>query len=152
MLTRQTYQSPDITDVFLGIGVNVLADPELAANEFVTGAGSLAGVYGDNRTPGEFLLDWLAALDGWYDRVLDRGAAALLPFYRRHSSVIGRRVRVYEDGFGFEGGRAGARRIIARGTVEEINDDLSLAIGGIDEPVSAGRLAFEDDCINGDQL
>lgn len=148
VLTRQTYQSPDITNVFLGIGVNVLADPELAADEFVSGTGSLAGVYGEKRTPGAFLLDWIVALEDWYARVLDRGMAVLLPYYRRHSSVTGRRVRVYEDGFGFEEKAITARRLLARGIVEEIREDLSLVIGGIDAPVSAGRLALEEDYIN----
>jgi BirA family biotin operon repressor/biotin-[acetyl-CoA-carboxylase] ligase len=146
-LTRQTYQDPLITNALLGIGVNVLIDPAIPPNPFVTGTSCLAGIYpGINWTPGGFLLALLKETMYWYRRLREDGSRTLLASYRKKSLVIGRRVRIYEDGFGFAESGLEGRRLIARGRVERILDDLSLKLEGIGDPVTAGRLALEQDC------
>ena len=53
VLTRQTLEAPRITDVFLGIGVNILAAPRLRGDPFVPGAASLAELQpGTDWSPG----------------------------------------------------------------------------------------------------
>jgi len=145
VLTRQTYQDPHITDVFLGIGVNVLAEPDLEPDRFVPAAGSLASSLPRSEwSPGLFLAAFLERVDHWYDRLLTEGATSLVDAYRSHSSVLNRTVRIYEDGFRSSG--EGSNRLVARGRVMEILDDLSLRIDGVAGPIASGRLAFEADC------
>jgi biotin-(acetyl-CoA carboxylase) ligase len=146
-LTRQTFQTPLITDAFLGIGVNVLTAPTLPPTAFVPAAGCLADLFPERAwAPGTFLAALLDRVDFWYTRLLDDGPAKIVSCYRQRTSFLDRSVQVYEDGFGFgEGGREG-RRLLARGVVEGIDDDLSLRIVGCDRPIDRGRLAFEEDC------
>lgn len=145
MLTRQSFQDPLITDVFLGIGINVLRDPGLDGNPFVPATGCLADRYRQRKwTPGRLLARLLTRVDHLYGELLRGGPGTLLDLYRQHDCVTGRRVRVYADGFGFGESEVSGRRLIASGVVEEILDDLSLRIDG--KKVNSGRLAFEDDC------
>ncbi len=153
ILTRQTYEDPVITNVFLGTGVNVLTAPRFDKDPFVPAAGSLAGIFPENEwSPGAFLIRFLDKLDIWYGRLLSKGPGPLLDFYRSHSSILGRPVRVYEDGFGFgeraadRGNSFSGRKLLARGVVKAILDDLSLEITGCPKPIGSGRLALEEDC------
>ncbi len=145
VLTRQTYQDPRITDVFLGIGVNVLSDPDVAPDRFVPAVGSLASsLPGPEWTQGLFLAAFLQTVDHWYDELLAHGARSLVDAYRSHCNVLNRAVRIYEDGFLSQ--RSDHRGLVARGRVMEILDDLSLRIEGVTDPIASGRLAFEADC------
>jgi len=147
MLTRQSFQEPHITDVCLGIGVNVLDDPVLPGDAFVPATSCLAKEYADTSwSPGQFLAALAHRIDAWYGLLLAEGPAPLLDFYRENCNFMGRRVRIYEDGYGFGAVAPGGRRLLARGVVEAVLDDLSLKIAGTPGFISAGRLAFEQDC------
>ncbi len=146
-LTRQTYKAPRITEVFLGIGVNIGTDPALAKNPFVTRTGCLEALYpGQAWFPGTFLLDLLDRILFWYGRLREGGIGELLAPYRASSNVLGRSVRIYEDGVGFGDSGLADRNLLARGEIEWIMDDLSLKIRGLSKPIPSGRLAFEEDC------
>ncbi len=146
-LTRQTFQEPLITDVFLGIGVNVLAAPALPPTAFVPAACCLADLFPERTwAPGTFLAALLERVDFWYTRLLDDGPAEIVACYRQRTGFLDRSVRVYEDGFGFDEGGLEGRRLLAKGIVDGIDDDLSLRIAGCDTPIDRGRLAFEKDC------
>lgn len=145
VLTRQTFQDPHITDVLLGIGVNVLSEPDVEPDRFVPAIGSLASsLPGTEWTPGLFLAEFLESVDHWYDTLLTQGARSLVDAYRSHCNVLNRTVRIYKDGFLSRGSDSG--NLIDRGRVTEILDDLSLRIEGVAEPIASGRLAFEADC------
>jgi biotin-(acetyl-CoA carboxylase) ligase len=147
-LTRQTYQSPHVTDVFLGVGVNVLVDPRIMPNPFVTGSDCLRTSYpGRPWSPGAFLLDLLVRVEHGYGILLEQGGAPLVEAYRAHSEVLGRRVRIFEDGYGFDEHRVQGRKLLAEGVVKTIRDDLSLELEGRADPVPSGRLAYEEDLL-----
>lgn len=146
LLTRQTFQDPCISDVLLGIGVNVLSDPGIPENPFVRGSGCLARLYPQKGwSPGGVLLDLLKALKRSYDLLIKEGFSPMMERYRTSSNVKGREVRIFQDGFGFPEDGLEGRELIARGRVEEILDDLSLRIRGASRPVAKGRLVFEED-------
>lgn len=150
VLTRQSCQGSLITNVLLGIGVNLRADPRLPPNPFVPATGCLAELRpGGTWSPAAFLQVLLERIEHWYTRLLRRGPAALLDAYRRHAGFIGRRVRVFEDRYGFEEGGTAGRRLLARGRVTGVADDLSLLIEGCPEPVRSGRMAYEEDGLSG---
>ncbi|MHC4942708.1 MAG: biotin--[acetyl-CoA-carboxylase] ligase [Planctomycetota bacterium] len=147
VLTKQTFQDPYIFNVFLGIGVNVLVNPQVTRNPFVTETGCLRQIWPEPAwSPGLFLFDFLDRLEAWYGILRDRGSSSLLEFYRRYSQVLGRDVCIYEDGYGFSSEGLKGRKEIACGKVEAIGDDLGLKIEGKAESVEYGRLAFAEDC------
>lgn len=148
MLTRQTYKDPFITDLLLGVGVNINNNPDLPKNPFIPSCSNLKSLY--PRTPwscGEFLLLFLNKLTLWMHRLVRHGFDPLFEFYREHSSVLGQEVRIYEDGYGFEK-NAKARKRIASGRVKAISKDLSLILSTSPKPISNGRLCFEKDCLD----
>jgi len=150
VLTRQSCQASLITNVLLGIGVNLRADPRLPPDPFVPATGCLAELRpGGTWSPAAFLRALLERIEHWYTRLLRRGPAALLEAYRRHAGFIGRRVRVFEDRYGFEEGGVAGRRLLARGRVKGVADDLSLLVEGCPGPVRSGRMAYEEDCPSG---
>lgn len=147
VLTRQTFRDPVITDVLLGIGVNVLVEPDLDPDAFVPESGCLRKIFPRaSHSPGAFLLALTERLEAWYERLQSEGVEPLLEFYRRHAAILGREVRIFEDGFGFEDSELSERTILAKGKVEAVLDDLSLKVGDSEAPISNGRLAFEEDC------
>jgi len=146
-LTRQSYQAPRVTEVLLGIGVNLSVDPAPSPDPFVPATGSLARLFpGSDWSPGSFLLDLLDRIRHWSSRLAIEGVGPLLQRYREASCVLGREVRVYEDGPGFEGAGLDARALLARGVVEAIGGELERVLAGRREPLTRGRLAFEEDC------
>ncbi len=145
VLTRQTFHEPLITDAVLGIGVNVRKSPELEGDPFVPATGCLAELYTSRDWwPGLLLIFLLQRIDRLFGELIENGNEPLLDRYRRYDCVIGRRVRIYSDGFGSGDAGVDSRERIASGVVERICDDLSLLINGT--RVSSGRLAFESDC------
>jgi len=152
VLTRQSFMAPYITDVYLGIGVNVLVNPEITSLPFVPKSWCLAEAYPHiTWSPGTFLGTFLEKLDRWYSRLLREGWTCLLRFYRESSNVLGRNVRIFEDGYGFGESGRGTRRLLGRGVVEAVEDNLALKLRGTTEPFGTGRLAFDEDCRDKDR-
>ncbi|MED5494645.1 MAG: hypothetical protein VYB58_02900, partial [Verrucomicrobiota bacterium] len=60
--------------------------------------------------------------------------------YTALSCVIGREVEIWEE----TAGETDSPKLITRGTVEAIHEDLALALEGRAEPVHRGRLVFAD--------
>lgn len=146
-LARQSYQAPLVTEVLLGVGVNLGGDPAPPPDPFVPATGSLARLFpGADWSPGGYLVELLGRLRHWTSRLAVEGTRPLLERYREASCILGRAVRVYEDGPGLEGTGLDARTLLARGVVEAIGDELELVLSGRREPITRGRLAFEEDC------
>lgn len=137
-----------VTSVVLGIGLNVEATPDVERSPFVPAAGCLREVA---AAPGEDMLQactvaLLAALRRNHDALLAGGAGALISAYRERSVVLGRRVTVEADEVGVAGGMGDANvaRELASGRVTAIGDGLELYLDGRPEPVTRGRLRFDD--------
>jgi biotin-(acetyl-CoA carboxylase) ligase len=146
-LTRQTFQDPYITEVLLGIGVNVLKDPDLPENAFVPSTGCLRDLYpGPRWSLAGFLWKLLENISSCYNRLLQEGPVELLNAYRKHCESLGRRVRIFQDGYGCKADSIQGRKLIARGVITHVLDDLSLRIDGMEKAITNGRLAYEVDC------
>jgi BirA family biotin operon repressor/biotin-[acetyl-CoA-carboxylase] ligase len=147
VLTRQTYKDPKITDVFLGLGINVLTDPVIPPDPFVTGSGCLADLFPQRSwSPGEVLVPFLRKVRDWSEVLRSRGIKELIDYYRSRASILDRRVMIFEDGYGFEADSLSGRKLLAAGKVQEIREDLALRIEGTPHWINTGRLAFEEDC------
>jgi BirA family biotin operon repressor/biotin-[acetyl-CoA-carboxylase] ligase len=130
----------------LGIGLNVEAEPQIERTRYVPRVGALRRCVPDPAgcTLCQVFEQLLAALDHNYDLLLRGAYGDVLERYRRRSLVVGREVAVYS-------GPDGADRVIARGRVVGLDDDLGLLIEGRAEPVTNGRvvLAPHGECTTG---
>jgi BirA family biotin operon repressor/biotin-[acetyl-CoA-carboxylase] ligase len=117
----------------LGIGLNVAHAPEVAPTRFVPAVTTLAGL-GVEPDLGRVLR---AVLDAMVQRwpLVAGDPKQLVRAYRRHSCVLGRRVAIWPE---TDDGALGPPWV--SGTVEGIEDDLSLRLAGREEPVASGRL------------
>lgn len=141
VLTHAQAVGDVVTDVILGIGLNVGTVPAVAPDPFVPAVTRLA----DHAAGPVDLPLVLAALaedlDRNYRLLRDGGWRELLDRYRALSCLPGRAVTVVADGPRAAGGAAG--RILAQGIVEAIGDDLELWLRGRPEPVRHGRLVLD---------
>ena len=122
----------------LGIGINVAVTPDVPFSPFVPAVTSL-GLEHDQ------VLD--AVLTSLADRSMDlikNGPGALVDAYREAAVIVGRRVRVYEEGIDEDTPLADWPEPTAVGTITSIEPDLTLRMEGVDEVISRGRLAFDD--------
>jgi biotin-(acetyl-CoA carboxylase) ligase len=142
VLARSHVQGSAIELAVFGIGVNVACAPAIQPTPFVPAAAHLPDV-----AFGDLLHALLAALGRRCEELQGGGIASLLTAYRTASSVVGRRVRIYRDGFDDQQPPEQWPPPITAGVVMEVRDDLSLILEGMDKPVTNGRLAFEEDCL-----
>lgn len=133
----------DFISAIMGMGLNVGEAPPIPPTMFVPRVGSLAGGSISGRSPLELLRVLLSSFASNHTILLREGGKALASRYRHASSVIDRRVCVFEDGPGCDRLPARDQKLVARGRVETITDSLHLVING--EEVTRGRLAWEED-------
>lgn len=141
--TQITGQRMDLA--VLGVGLNVGRAPVVPPTPFAPRIGCLnetAG--GEDLTLGRILEEVLEALATRYESLLTEGPDPLYRAYRDASVVIGRRVRIWEEGLD-QGTHAGSLPPpLAEGVVRDVLPDLSLRLDGRPEPLSRGRLALVD--------
>ncbi len=125
-----------ITDVVIGVGLNVEKKPVLEPTPFVPEVGSLIDYAISKRecTRVNVLDELLRALDRNYKKVTQGDYKDLLNSYTTRSTIIGREVRIMADEPG------DTAKEIARGVVSAIGDNLEIRLEGRDEPLSKGRL------------
>jgi BirA family transcriptional regulator, biotin operon repressor / biotin---[acetyl-CoA-carboxylase] ligase len=126
-----------VTSVVIGIGLNVAVTPEVERSDHVPAAASLHDVAPDPAAVStaqvlQFLLRRLALL---YERLLGKGVGPILDAYRSRSAIIGREVRICEEGRG-----AASGGVFAEGRVTAIGDGLELYLSGRTEPITRGRV------------
>ncbi len=129
-----------VSQVLIGIGVNVHQAPQVARDPRVAPAGSLdelAGEAAPALTPLTVAL--LDELDRAVAEVRASDGGALIEAYRRRSLVVGRRVAVWPV---TDAEHAGEPRWT--GTVRALRDDLSLELVEHEAVVSSGRLTLLD--------
>ena len=133
--------------VVLGIGINVLVAPEVEPTPFVPGVCCLQGPVGAEPPDlGRVLWAVLDALALRIQALVTDGPPGLFAAYRERSLVLGRRVRIWEEGATDGRPPAAWPPATASGRVLDLGPDLRLRIEGRDEPVDRGRLAFEEAC------
>lgn len=121
-----------IEDVVWGIGINVGVAPELDPTPFVPATTCLAAAPGGSQvTLAVLFRALLQAIACWHTELLRAGAAPIHSAYRAQSIVLGRAVRIWE-----EGGAAP----FAEGIVTDITSSLGLQLDGHVAPIGRGRL------------
>ena len=147
MLTATQVRGSNIDLAVIGIGLNVTTVTDVVPTPFVAAAGCLrqhAG--GADLTPGDMLWHLLAALATQVTRLRAEGPEPLWRDYRRASIVIGRRVRVWDEGAAEGADPARWPPPRGAGLVVDIDRNLGLSLHGRREPIGNGRLAFEEVC------
>ncbi|UCG85346.1 MAG: biotin--[acetyl-CoA-carboxylase] ligase [Gemmatimonadota bacterium] len=132
-------ESEVITDVVLGIGLNVETTPPVTPTPFVPRVGALREAAPD---PGECQLPrvfqtLVQTMSDNYEELLEGRYAGLLDRYRRRSLVVGREITLCSEK------SRSARDILAVGRVQSLSDDLELVLDGYDRPFSRGRLVLD---------
>ena len=141
VITSTLAKSELIEHAILGIGVNIAATPTLQPGLFVQPPVCLREAAPDALiTLPVFLPVLLERLAKRHEQLLTAGPGPLLRDYTALSCVIGREVEIWEE----TAGETDSPKLITKGTVEAIYDDLALALEGQSEPVHRGRLVFAD--------
>ncbi len=143
VITSTRLTGSRIEQVVFGIGLNVDSAPELAPCGFVHAAGALNAAYAPQRhSLWAVLFELLHQLDRRFAQMSVGGREAIFRAYCEHACIVGRQVRIYEEGGSDHPDALGQRNLLAEGVVEAINPDLTLALRGQANPVTRGRLAF----------
>jgi len=143
VLTATHLSGRRVDRAVFGIGVNVRQAPEIEATPFVPAAGSLAEI--DPGLAGALpalFSDLVLRLDELVACLRAGRRGELFERYAGKAGFINRDVRVWPEGTV----DWRSTEPIARGRVNGLNEDLSLNIAGVDEPVRSGRMAFEENC------
>ncbi len=147
VLTATQIRAHTVQSAVLGIGLNVACAPTVPPTPFVPSVGCLAGALADPPSLGHMLWHLLASLAERYQQLCAVGPDVLWQRYRDASSVVGQRVRVYDETFGERSLEGTWPEPLARGVVTSIEPDLSLRFEGRTEPLAKGRLAMEHACL-----
>jgi BirA family biotin operon repressor/biotin-[acetyl-CoA-carboxylase] ligase len=137
VLTATQVKGGQVEQAALGIGLNLERAPALPWTPFVPEAGCLRQhPAGASLSPWALLEALLSALDRRYRTLLDRGPGELLSEYRQGSVVLGRRVKIWDEG------SAPPDPPAREGVARAIGEDLALFLEGQPQPVTRGRLAL----------
>lgn len=141
VLTRTRCQGERLTDLVIGIGLNVETCPTVERDGFVPAVACLRDLAAE---PARCRLSraWRVvarSLERRYRDLAEGHGGKLIEEYRSRSVILGRRVRVVADARDGGGGET-----LARGRVLEIGEDLRLRLEGSAEPVTHGRLVLEE--------
>ncbi|MFT4691597.1 MAG: biotin-(acetyl-CoA carboxylase) ligase [Limisphaerales bacterium] len=132
-----------VESVTYGIGVNVDIVPDVPGDPFVPRAGSLKSTLPEaGWTVGKVLVELIRSLGQRVIELRSEVAEQLATVYVRQSACIGEDVRVWAR----KVSDCSSEAPIASGKLLAIHDDLSIRIEGHEQPITAGRLAFEADC------
>jgi len=147
VLAATQVRGSDIDLAVLGIGLNVTTVPDLTPTPFVPSAGCLRQCAGGAGLGlGDVLREVLVALAVRVTRLRTEGPEPLAGDYTRASIVIGRRVRVWDEGTAADADPARWPPPRAAGLVVGVDRNLGLSLHGGHEPIGSGRLAFEEVC------
>jgi len=147
VLTSTLAQGGRLELALLGIGCNLALAPPVPPTPFVPRVSCLNEAPGGEACRlGPLNRAVLAALRRRYGSLLRDGPESLFHTYRKASVVVGRRVRIYDEGVELAGHPAAWPAPLAAGKVLSIEPDLSLRIAAVTTPVVRGRLVFEEWC------
>lgn len=130
-----------ITEVFLGVGLNVEVAPDLVGDHLALDATSLRDQLPAASPSLELVLrTMLSSLATRFTALQQDGPADLLASYREHSLVVGRTVEIWPEGEPASGPQYNGPQY--RGEVLAIEPDLNLRLAGVPDPINTGRLKF----------
>jgi BirA family biotin operon repressor/biotin-[acetyl-CoA-carboxylase] ligase len=125
-------------EVFLGIGLNVAAAPDLPGDRFSPCATCLDAWAPSQLPLARVLVAVLTALRRRWEELGRAGPGPLVAAYRDASLATGRQVSVWADGDGPQA------RPLHTGLVTGVSDDLGLLLSGTERPLYAGRLSLAE--------
>lgn len=127
-----------ITGAVIGIGLNVNAEPSIAADKFTKSATSLSELSEVKNINLSNLLNILMINLGNSIHLLENGKYLdLLKIYCERSDIIGREVDIYSDSI------SGENILLHEGNVIGINKNLELILENPEIIVKSGRLAYK---------
>jgi biotin-[acetyl-CoA-carboxylase] ligase BirA-like protein len=140
VITQTQTKGENVSDLFIGIGLNVETVPKLQA-DFVTRKATSIQKHMDGKTKihqTAMLNNLMRALSNNYSILLDGGYKHILDFYRDRSNVIGKNITLYSDPVD------GKTEKIKEGKVIAIGENLELFLEGEDEPITRGRIFLSE--------
>ena len=139
VITSTLTKSQNVEHAIFGIGVNIAATPLLTESKFVQVPTCLRETAPDTLiTQQVFLPVLLESLIKRHKQLLDHGPKPLLSDYISYSCVIGRNVEIWEE----HDNQNLAPKMLGRGNVENILQDLSIKLKNQPKPIQRGRLIF----------
>jgi len=143
VLTATHVTGGTLNCVVFGIGINVMHAPVISPTPFVPEAGCLHDVSGGKDISLSGLFSQLVNILDELVLDLKRGDTGdIFARYLAHAEFIDRDVRIWPEGTE----NWGELKPTIRGRVVGLNSDLSLCMEGQDQPIRAGRLAYESTC------
>lgn len=136
VIAQTQIQGSNITDAYIGIGLNVEAVPKIESTSFVPTATSISSYIKNRIDISEICNILLENIYINYDKFLKNGVEFLLEKYLSRSIIIGREIEVWSDPV------QGNPLLINRGVVESIGKFLELFIKGQKQPVTDGRVVL----------
>ncbi len=147
VLTTTLCQWQTVEVAVMGVGLNVGVVPDVTPTPFVPAAGCIHDLAGaEHVSVAGLLAPLLNGVGHRYETLCRDGPAALFEAYRDRSIVLGRSVRIWEQGLDHTTPQADWPLPFAVGVVEDLAPDLSLGLVGHEERIHRGRLAFEEIC------
>jgi biotin-(acetyl-CoA carboxylase) ligase len=124
-----------LTELTLGIGLNVEVTPDVEGTAFVPRVDSLKS-HVPTLTLGTAFERMCLALDASMSLLVEHGSGPLLDAYRRRSLALGRPVEIWPDG------PVSSQREVVRGTVTAIGDQLELILDNGQHAAFSGRMRW----------
>lgn len=138
VLTATTVEHTSARLVRFGIGLNIVAAPDLIPTPFVPRATSIRQ-QGLQITAAQLVPVLLNRLQLGIERLLAGNTQAIVTAYQRYLVGIGKRVRLVDESCDTI---TATTPIMAEGIMAGVNPDLTLKLTGYPTSVGRGRLAF----------
>ena len=139
VLAQTHIQGSKITDAVLGVGLNVETTPTQVTDEFIPNAASLNDfLQNENQLKNnDVLFKLIENIECNYKKILNGDSNKLIEEYLSKCNIIGRQAVVYSDEFSQN------LKIIAKGKIKNIGENLELYIENFPEPITNGRLVLK---------
>jgi len=139
VLTHTQTMGSKVTDLFIGIGINVETTPDIKDDFFIKKATSINKVLDKaaQANQASVLKNVLKLISKNYSDLLNGKYNQILDTYRERSNIIGKKVIVYSDPL------QGKPHKINQGKVLSIGENLELYLEKQIQPVTRGRIVFE---------
>lgn len=134
-LAHTQQQGAMLSSIIYGIGLNAKKAPNIEFTVSVPGTTSLLEIVDNQQSYSQSIVfkQLLSFLQKNIELLYDNKSTEIIEEYKKHSMIIGRKVRIYDHTKPDE-------PEICSGVVDRIGNHLELYINGIEKPVIKGRL------------
>ena len=137
-LANSQLRGNSVTSVVLGIGLNVLAEPDIEPTAYVPATTAMnKHIAGKQISESEVFVKLIGHLSDNYQKILKGEYDYLYNEYYSRSAVIGRYAEIYTDL------PDGTDILSHSGLANTIGKDLELYLENNDKPITAGRLVLK---------